>query len=135
MDTTAQILALYGVIAVVVVLLRLFANSFVSRVAFSWMGPVPKNGESWAVYQWRWAVYSLDWLIQILVLFVLLNGLLVLLPETQEHQWLSAFYFGLALGMGMALLAFVAFLLKATKARFFGPNPRYALPNQSNASA
>ena len=65
MSPTAQILVFYGLIAVMVVLLRVFANSFVGRVAFSWRGPAPRNGESWAVYQWRWAVYSFDWLIQV----------------------------------------------------------------------
>src|SRR6267142_2173371 len=132
MNTTAQILALYGVIAAVVVLLRVFANSFVSRVAFSWMGPAHKDGENWAAYQWRWAVYSFDWLIQILVLFALVNGVLVLFPQTQEHQLLWVLQFGLALGLGMALLAFVAFLVKAAKAYLFGPNPTYALPTQFN---
>jgi len=135
MNTTAQILALYGVIAVVVVLLRVFANSFVSQVAFSWMGPAPKDEESWAAYQWRWAVYAFDWLIQILVLFALVNGVLVFFPQTQEHQLLWAFQFGLALGLGMALLAFAAFLAKAAKAHFLGPNPKYALPTQSNWDA
>jgi len=128
MTTTAQIVAFYAVIAVVVILLRLFANSFVSRVAFSWMGPVPKDGETWATYQWRWAVYSFDWLIQILVLFGVVNGVLVLFPQTQDHQLLFAFYFGLALGLGTAFVAFLAFLCKAAKAHLLGPNPTYALP-------
>jgi hypothetical protein len=132
MNTTAQILALYGVIAVVVVLLRVFANSFVSRVAFSWMGPAPKEGENWATYQWRWAVYSFDWLIQVLVLFAVVNGVLFYFPQTQEYQLLWAFQFALALGLGMALLAFVAFLVKAAKAHLLGPNPKHALSAQFN---
>jgi hypothetical protein len=87
------------------------------------MGPKPATGESWAAYQWRWAVYSLDWLIQIVVLLTLLNGVLIAFPQSQEHQSLRAFQFGLTLGLGMALLAFFAFAARAVKARFFGPNP------------
>jgi len=55
MDAT-RVVVLYAAIAAVVVVLRLFANSFVSRVAFSWMGPKPAEGETWAAYQWRWAL-------------------------------------------------------------------------------
>jgi hypothetical protein len=56
------------------------------------------------------------------------NGVLVLFPLSQEYQLLWALQFGLALGLGMALLAFIAFLSKAGKAHFFGPNPTYQLP-------
>ena len=75
-----------------------------------------------------WAVYSFDWLIQILVLFGVVNGVLVLFPQTQDHHLLFAFYFGLVVGLGTALVAFLAFLCKATKAHLLGPNPTYALP-------
>jgi hypothetical protein len=130
MNPTTRILVFYGAIAVVVSLLRVFANTFVSRVAFSWMGPKPNAGENWAAYQWRWAVYSFDWLVQMVGLFVLVNGALVLFPQTQQHQLLWVFQFALALGLGMALLAFVAFVAKAAKAHFFGPNPQHELPSQ-----
>ena len=134
MNPTTQILVFYAAIAVVVFLLRVFANTFVSRVAFSWMGPRPNDGENWATYQWRWATYSFDWLIQVVVLFVLVNGALILFPQTQEFQVLWALQFGLALGLAMALLAFVAFVAKAIKARFLGPNPKYELPSQPHGA-
>lgn len=124
MDST-KVLVFYAAVAAVVVILRLFANSFVGRVTFSWMGPKPQKGETWATYQWRWAMYSLDWLIQVMVLFALVNGVLIALPQAREHQLLRVFQFGLTLGLGMALLAFLAFVARAAKARFLGPNPAY----------
>jgi len=89
------------------------------------MGPKPAEGEPWAAYQWRWAVYSFDWLIQVMVLFALVNGAMMAFPQMGEHQLLRAFQFGLTLGLGMALLAFLAFVARAAKARFVGPNPTY----------
>ena len=124
MDAT-RVFVFYATIAAAVIVLRVFANSFVSRVAFSWMGPKRAEGETCSAYQWRWAVYSLDWLIQIMVVFALVSGVIVAFPQTQEHQLLRAFQFGLTLGFGMALLAFLAFIARAAKARFFGPNPTY----------
>lgn len=127
-----KVLEFYAVIGAVVILLRLFSNSFVSRVAFSWLGPKPAVDETWAAYQWRWAVYSLGWLIQIMLLFALVNGVLIAFPQIQQHQLLLAFQFGLTLGLGMALLAFVAFVARAAKARFFGPNPTHKSPPSSD---
>jgi hypothetical protein len=128
-----KIVIFYAVIGVALFLLRVFANTLVGRIAFSWMGPVPAEGEPWAAYQLRWAVYSLDWLVQVAVLFAVVNGVLMLFPETQRYQLLWAFQFALALGLGMALLASVAFLFKSAKAHYLGPNPTWQPPIESGA--
>jgi hypothetical protein len=123
--STATILGIYALIAVVLVVLRQLPGSVVSSIAFSWMGPIPSHGETWAKYQVRWAVYSLDWLIQIVALFAIVNGALWLIPKSQEIQLIWAFQFALAIGLAMAVVAFVAFLVKAAKAHYIGPNPTF----------
>lgn len=113
-------------------LLRLFPRSSVARIAFSWFGPVPRDGESWAKYQLRWAFYSLDWLSQIAVLFAALFGAVYLWPSFAEHQLFQVAGFALSLAGVTALVAALAFLTKAGKARYLGPNPVYGeMPNEA----
>ncbi len=107
-------------------LLSLYPRNIVSRIAFSWFGPVPHEGESWARYQLRWAFYALDWLGQIAFLFALLYGAAYLYPGIEKHELFLAFAaLGLPIGAGMALLAAISFSIKAAKARYVGPNPVY----------
>jgi hypothetical protein len=106
--------------------LSLFPRSTVTRIAFSWIGPVPLEGETWAKYQLRWAFYALDWLGQIVFLFAVLYGAAYFYPSIEEHQAFLVFAtFALPIAGGMALVATLAFLLKAAKARYVGPNPVY----------
>jgi hypothetical protein len=121
-----RIVLFYVALFAAIWMLRLFPRSTVSRIAFSWFGPVQREGESWAQYQLRWAFYSLDWLGQIAFLLALLYGVAYLLPGIAEHQAFLIFAaFALPIGAGMALLATAAFLVKAVKARYIGPNPVY----------
>jgi hypothetical protein len=57
---------------------------------------------------------------------LLVSGVRIAFPQTYGHEFLRAFQFGLTVGLGMALLAFLAFAARTAKARFFGPNPTYA---------
>lgn len=119
-----RIIASYVAILVVLWLLVRFPRSIATRIAFSWIGPVPREDETWARYQLRWAVYALDWLGQIAFLFASLHGAAHFFPEVQEHQaFLALAAFALPIGASMALLGTVACLLKAAKARYMGPNP------------
>lgn len=106
--------------------LSLFPRSIITRIAFSWIGPVPREGETWGQYQLRWAFYALDWFGQIVFIFALLYGAAYFYPGVEDHQWFLVYAaFALPIAGGMALLATVAFLLKAAKARYIGPNPVY----------
>jgi len=48
-----------------ILVLRSRSHSSLAKAAFTWMGPRPIIGDSWARYQLRWALYSLGWLAQI----------------------------------------------------------------------
>ncbi len=121
-----RIIAFWVAVYVVIWLLSLYPRSTVSRIAFSWFGPAPREGESWAKYQLRWAFYSLDWLGQIAFLFALLFGAAYLYPGIEKRDlFLAVAALGLPIGAGMAVLAMLAFLIKAAKARYIGPNPVY----------
>ena len=119
-----RIVVFYVALYAAIWLLSLFPRSTVTRFAFSWFGPVPRQGESWTKYQLRWAFYSLDWLGQVAFLFLLLYSAAYFFPAIAQHQMFLAFAaFGLPIGAGMALLAALAFFIKAAKARYWGPNP------------
>ena len=121
-----RIVAFYIALFAVIWALSLFPRSTVARMAFSWFGPVPREGESWARYQLRWAFYALDWLGQIALLFALFYGAAYFYPPVGEHELFLVFAaLALPIGGGMAVLAMAAFLVKAAKARYIGPNPVY----------
>jgi len=112
-----------AVLAAVVGIARLGRNTAVGVIAFSWIGPRPRQLETWATYQFRWAVYSLDWLAQVAAVFAILLIASKYQPGISEHPLFMAFLFALSIGGGMALLAVIAFLVKAAKAKYIGPNP------------
>ena len=49
-------------------------------------------------------------------------------PQVPNQTWWQVCWFALPLGVGMALLAAIGFLVKSAKARVFGPNHIYQLP-------
>ena len=121
-----RIVAFYVALFAAIWLLSLFPRSAISRIAFSWFGPVPREGESWARYQLRWAFYSLDWLGQIVLLLLLLYGTVYLFPTIEQNQIFLMFAaFALPIGAVMALSAALTFFIKAAKGRYWGPNPMY----------
>ncbi len=121
-----QIVTFYVGLYVVVWVLFLFPRSIVTRIAFSWLGPVPREHETLARYQLRWGFYALDGLGQIAFLFVVLYGAAFLYPGIEENQWFLAFAaFALPIGGGIALVAALGFFFKAAKAMWVGPNPVY----------
>ena len=121
-----QIVLFYLALFAGIWLLSLFPRSTVTRMAFSWFGPIPKEGESFARYQLRWAFYSFDWLGQIFCLLLLFYLASYFYPGIEQNQAFLVFAaFALPIGGGMALLAAVTFLIKAAKARYLGPNPLY----------
>ena len=124
-------IAVYGFIW----LLRRNPQNVISRAAFAWIGPRPIFGESWASFQLRWASYSFGWLCQF---SVALSALLVVasyFPAVGDEAWLRVALFALSLGVGVAVLAMLGFLVKAGKAHWLGPNPTYPeSPSIENAA-
>jgi hypothetical protein len=121
-----RIITFFAVLLVALWLIRLFPGSIFSRIAFSWIGPVPLDGETWGRYQVRWAFYALDWLGQLAILLLLLIVAAYFFPSIQEKQVFLVFAaFALPMGAVMALVAALTYFIKAAKARYVGPNPVY----------
>jgi hypothetical protein len=72
------------------------------------MGPKPAEGETWAAYGERRN-----------------DGF----PANGGASIVARVSIRSYLGLGMALLAFLAFVARAAKARFVGPNPTYKPPS------
>ena len=120
-----KILTFFAVVYLGLWLLKRSRNSVLSRAAFSWLGPFPAAGERWSSFQFRWAIYSFWWLCQFVIVLCVLAYVPTFWPETKNEDWLLVSFFALGLGVGMATLAFVAFLFKSLKARWLGPNPEF----------
>jgi hypothetical protein len=123
-----SMLAFWLIVYVLMWFLRIRPGSAIARAAFTWFGPSPVAGQVWSAYQGRWAVYSLGWLCQIALVFSVLWFLSKRVSGIESHPWFLALALGLTLGAGVAMLATIGFLLKAAKARYFGPNPSWSPP-------
>lgn len=126
------ILAFWAVVFAVLFALRHSPDSALARAAFTWLGPLPSSGESWAKFQFRWAVYSFSWLCQFCFALTVLVLLGNYVQSIGSSTWFQVFFFALPFGAGIALFALVGFLFKAAKARFFGPNPKWAQPQEES---
>ena len=103
--------------------LKLRPESMITKAALTWIGPLPEIGQSWAKFQMRWALYSFVWLCQFALVISALWWFVSKYPEVYSQWLFQLFWFALPIGIGVSLLATVGFLFKATKARYFGPNP------------
>jgi len=112
-------IAVYGFIWI----LRRNPKNVVSRAAFAWIGPRPIVSETWASFQLRWASYSFGWLCQFAVALSALLVVASYFPSAGEEAWFRVALFALPLGVGVAALAMLGFLVKAGKAHWLGPNP------------
>jgi hypothetical protein len=118
-----SLLAFWAIVFVAIWVLKLRPESTIARAAFTWIGPRPIAGQTWATYQARWTVYSFGWLCQIALVCSGVWFVLARYPDAESHLWLQALFFGLPLGAGVALLATIGFMFTAAKARYIGPNP------------
>ena len=94
-----------------------------ARTAYTWMGPFPDLGESWSRFQLRWAAYSFRWFVELALLFSALCFFAFKVPNAYSYTLFQLFLFALPLGLGMAFLAALGFLVRAAKAHYIGPNP------------
>ncbi|MBE9608127.1 hypothetical protein [Chitinilyticum piscinae] len=113
-------------------LLHRYPRSIVSRVAFAWVGPLPTEQELFAHFQLRWAIFSFGWLCHFAITFTFLYMIGTYFPNLSEQVWFEVGLFAVSLGLGVAVLATLGFLIKAGKAYWFGPNPRFGGFDQSD---
>lgn len=122
-------IALFWVIVFIgVTILRRHPHSLISRVAFTWNGPMPIIGEPRSTYNVRRAFFALKWLFVLLLIASLVFGAAAIsttISESESFMIVSLFVF--TIGIGMATLGFILALLGAAKARFIGPNPEFNL--------
>ena len=129
------ILTFWAAVCISLWFLRRHPESVIARAAFSWIGPVPTLGQSWAVFQLRWAMYSFGWLCQFALVFSALWFLVSRSPNVYSYMWFQVFWFALPLGVGIASLASLGFLVKAAKAHYIGPNPTWGGPQHEVPAA
>jgi hypothetical protein len=125
MATSRDIAIFYSCIGAVLFLLRMLPRSWLSRLAFTWLGPAPRAGELKSHYLWRWAGCAFTWFSQFLA--VLLAGLYfakshVNFFETPLSQ--AVFWFCIPMLGLVALAGAILAALAATKSMLLGPNPK-----------
>ena len=106
-------------------LLRRHPNSAISKLAFSWHGPFPAEGELKSSYYRRKAMFALGWLVQIAALLALVMYTMPRSKSIETPMMLAMF--ALTIGFGMAALGALLAALASFKARWLGPNPAFSL--------
>ena len=129
---TEHILIFFLFLRALLWLLHRYPQSIVSRVAFSWIGPLPIEQELFAHFQLRWAIFSFGWLCHFAIAIAFFFMIGTHFPNQAEQIWFNVVLFAAPLGLGVAVLATVGFLIKAGKAYWFGPNPRFCDDTQSD---
>jgi hypothetical protein len=124
MSFYAKLAAFWVVVYAALWLLSRFPNSRVSRIAFSWHGPIPYRGEYKSHYFGRWCIYALTWFAQILFIFSCGYFVSSLFPHfANATLFLVVWAFALPLLGGTALLGAVLAACASLKAKYVGPNP------------
>ena len=126
-------LLIFGlVVAVTLLLLRCFPNSAISRVAFSWNGPVPNDKETLSHYMLRWALYAFKY--GAIILIIMCAGVYVgqmIMPNISENSYFQViFLFGLPLLLGMTILGGMSCLCKSAWYRLRKSNCKFCEENQ-----
>ena len=124
MSFYAKLAGFWVIVYAEVWLLARFPNSRVSRLAFSWQGPISVAGERKSEYLFRWAVCALGWLAQIAFVFAVGYLIAWWRPWIQDEWWFLAIWaFALPLLGGIAILGALGATLRALWAKLIGPNP------------
>ena len=110
-------------------LLRRRPNSAISRLAFSWQGPHPVEGELKSSYYRRKAIFALGWLAQILTATAFVALAMHAMPRSEAVDTpIMVAAFTLTIGCGMAMLGALLAALVSLKASLLGPNPAFSPP-------
>jgi magnesium-transporting ATPase (P-type) len=96
-------------------LLRRFPDSTISRIAFSWHGPSPKDKETLGHYMMRWGLFAFKHGAIIAIIFIV--GIYIgeaINPDIYENTYFQVvFLFGLPILLAMAILGGVGCLIKS----------------------
>ena len=126
MSFNEKLALFYIVIRITLWLLARYPQTRISKLAFSYYGPIPTAGEYKSHYYLRWAGYAIGWFSQILLILAI--GVLVdaqfSLSTRYETSFLVFLFASTILG-GIALLGCALAFLAALKAKFIGPNPTF----------
>ncbi|MGV6852233.1 MAG: hypothetical protein ACWA5R_08650 [bacterium] len=122
---TEKIALFYIVMFTIVIILNVFYRSKISHLAFIWFGPIPQDGEFLSDFKFRKFKYALNWLLQFIYAFSILFVLSSNYRWVQETSIFLVFSFALVIGIGMAMLSSIGFLLSCLKTRMFGPDGRF----------
>ncbi len=128
MEFLPKIAIFYACLWIALLLLKRSPHSWPSKLAFSWLGPVPEVGERRSRFLTRQALFSASWLIQIAFVAAVVIILVKLVPSlrsSQAFQIVTAF--ALSIGAAMALVSTLYFMLASLKASLVGPNPLFEL--------
>jgi hypothetical protein len=118
----SKILTFWIIVFIFMWLLKLRPESKFTKAAFSWIGPIPKSGETLSRFYLRWAVYSFGWLCQLCLIFSALWYFMSRSPDIYSSIWFQLFWFAIPFGIGISLLALLGFIFKTVKAHYINPN-------------
>jgi hypothetical protein len=125
MSFYAKLFVFWIVVHIVYRLALRYPGSRLSRIAFSWHGPVPHHGELKSHFLARRCAHALAWLSQILFVFACGYCISFWFPSVAETTPFLVVWFVVSLLGGMALLGAAIAACASLKARYFGPDPTF----------
>ena len=113
-------------------LLKRRPDSIISRLAFSWQGPYPREGELKSSYYRRKSLFALGWLAQIVTAAALVALAMRAMPWSEAVDMsIMVAAFTLTIGIGMAALGALLAALASVKASLLGPDPAFSSAPQA----
>lgn len=124
MEIYAKIVGFVIVELVLLALLYAFPRSGAARLAFTWYGPFPADGETYAHYRVRRALWVFTLFCQLFII-VVAGAWAIRTHPSLQGTWLEHGLMVLS-GAGWVVLGCILwYLATAAKAAVFGPNPSY----------
>ena len=122
-----KIIIFYLVIFILLKLLLKFSDSKLSFLAFTWLGPLPTEGEFLSSFKLRKVAYAFSWLLQFLFAICLLLVISHFYENIDTTNVYLLFIFGIGLGLGISFFATLGFLLSWLKTVVIGGNPQFEI--------
>ncbi|MFZ6814753.1 hypothetical protein ACO0K3_09825 [Undibacterium sp. Rencai35W] len=123
MRSEVKIIIFWLIVGLMVWALKKAPTSVAAKMAFSWNGPFPQEGELKSSYYRRKTLFALGWFVQIIFVALLLFIVTWIFPAiVQAETFLFVACFALTIGLGMAALGALLAFLTYLKAKVIGPN-------------
>ena len=120
-----QIALFYTVAFTIYLALHFLMPNLAFALNFTWFGPIPKQYELLSEFKLRKILYATSLGLQLVYAMCILYAVGNYFPWVQNENIFLVFAFGITIGIGIAVLAIIGFVVSFGKTKFFGPDPYF----------